>query len=172
MPTVKSSFPMTSWKRSESVFTVGGMNSRSLKEVQQYFFGKNEWQALQELPDFSYDSAATVLDDVLYSFGGHPSKYSVQWYDLLRREIDWKTVKYFEVVSFKGDAKKGATVVGSKVVYFGGNKGNKTYILERGREQLKSSIAMGWTGLPPRILQFVILYVQGKDLLFPEGQLL
>ena len=65
MPTVKSSFPMTSWKRNESVFTVGEMNSRSLMEVQQYLLGKNEWQALPELPDFSYNSAATVLNDAL-----------------------------------------------------------------------------------------------------------
>ena len=67
MPIKKRTFPLTYWKRDDSIISLGGYNhSQRLSEVQQFSRAKNQWTALPSLPQRISGSSATVMSEVLY----------------------------------------------------------------------------------------------------------
>ena len=120
MPRRKSEFPMTYWKREDSVITVGGHDGWNLNEVQQFSRFNNEWQTLPSLPEKVRFSAATVLGDVFYNMGGGGSSQSVVWLDLVSVIRTWSSLKKLgAATSFRNYFFSDATVVKKKIVYFG-----------------------------------------------------
>ena len=83
MPEIKAYFSMTFWNRQDQIITLGGYFRKYVKSAHQYSTANNKWTALPDLPDKLDCSAATVLNDVLYNFGGENALHSVYHLDLL-----------------------------------------------------------------------------------------
>ena len=81
-----------------------------------------------------YGSSAVVLNSVIYNIGGDGSSHSVLWCSLLSNgPPKWKSMD-LENYSFKGYYDREALVVGNKIVYFGSNNQNATFVLEEEEE--------------------------------------
>ena len=79
-------------------------------------------------------SSAVVLNSVIYNIGGGGSSHSVWWCSLLSNDPPkWKSMD-LENYSFKGYRWREALVVGNKIVYFGSNNQNATFMLEEEEE--------------------------------------
>ena len=133
---------MTYWERQESIITLGGWNGTHLNEAKQFKIEKNQWKALPSLPENIYGSSASVLNDVVFNIVGVGSTNSACWLDLLSKKRKWNSVKTLS--SFSGHWMRNATVVNSKIVYFGSwTEDKSTYILEqkgkRGNLEVRST---------------------------------
>lgn len=96
---------------------------------------KNEWRSLPELPESTHQSAATVLNNILYNIGGRHSNSSVYWFDLLKKDLVWNCMKQVGHFSFKGYRLRDATVLRNQIVYFGEYRETDTYVLQKKENQ-------------------------------------
>ena len=101
MPTPKSDFAVAHWKETGTLFTVGGWNVDSLKEVRKYSLSKNAWKLHSLLLKDICSSSAVVLNNVMYNIGGYHSSHSVMWCQLSSTyPAKWKLLD-FPNYSFK-----------------------------------------------------------------------
>ena len=80
------------------------------------------------------NSAATILNDVLYSIGGYMMSKSVVWLDLLSEDQKWNKMKQVGHFSFLEFYWRDATVIQNQVIYFGLYNQASTYVLKQGKE--------------------------------------
>ena len=66
--------------------------------------------------------------------GGGESTSSVEWLDLLDQPTGWNSFETLAEADFRNYFFRDATVVKDKIVYFGSNNENATYVLEPGEE--------------------------------------
>ena len=100
MPNKKHSFPITYFKKHQTIITLGGWDgSERLKEVTEYSLKYNMWTALPSLPFGVYWSSICVIkNEWLYNFGGERKcKWGVEKLALTGRgrinHNNWKEVK-------------------------------------------------------------------------------
>ena len=122
------------WSKDQTLISLGGFNTFSyyLDEVSAYSTQKDEWRPLPSLPQEMSNSAATILDNVLYNFGGYHF-HSYCSLDLV------SGVKYWKSCSLEGDrlvgfSRRGIASVGNKIIEFGSNIEKSTNILEKSGE--------------------------------------
>ena len=102
MPIPRAYFPLTYWRREESIIAIGGFYHQRLSKVNIYSKAKNEWKALPDLPEPNDCSAAGILNETLYNFGGTKTNNSLLWLDLLREKAEWTRRKYVGPYYFGG----------------------------------------------------------------------
>ena len=106
---------------------------------------KNQWVGLAPLYSCLAFSAATVLNDVLYSLGGEGATESVQWLDLRNGKNVWLSTKRVNLCS---DLKLSvATVVKNKILYFGPHSDAMEYCVLSEEEKGSIEVESRFKGL-------------------------
>ena len=114
------------------------------------------------MPEAISASSAVILNSAIYNIGGDESSHSVMCCRLVSSDPPkWKSLD-LQGYSFKGYAYREALVVGSKIVYFGSNNKNATFVLEKEEEEKLRVVRED--GLIGPILQCSIMRVQKEDL--------
>ncbi len=131
MPVAKGYFPLVLWTRKKALIAIGGYNGESLSETMEYSMGADRWSALPCLPFPVDSSSGVILGGVhLYNLGGLGSSCSALHLQLGSASPRWKKLDVANC-NFEGWTYRGAAVVGGLIVYFGNNKSETTYVLEK-----------------------------------------
>ena len=100
--------------------------------MQRFSLTNNKWKLHSRLPKAVFDPSAVVLNDVIYNIGGYHSSHSAVWCSLSSNySFKWQDMNLANNYSFKGYWIREAFVVEDRIVYFGSQSREATFVLKK-----------------------------------------